>query len=139
MRRLGIKRVGFEIGGQQAAIAVHNVGTGGGNRGTLCTGARLHRFGCGKHAHAHRNRQERGKEEHAQHQQAPFGAGTGAVAHLFVPLAQVFPLDGGCAFACVTGGQDTGKWAQRRTGHSLASSVPDTSTEFRIGGSSGAG
>ena len=141
LRRLGIEGMGFEIGREDAAVAVRDVGAlaDDGVAGRL--GAGLLGLGRGEHAHAHADRGEEHQERGAEHQEAPLGAGAGTVAHLLVAKAQVLAFDGVRVFPLGTGAQDAGEGAERGADHS--GSIPERSAESETvllsGGSGGSG
>ena len=113
-RRLGIKCVGLQVGGQDAAVAVHNIGTLRHDRVARAAGVGFGRLRAGQHTHTHTDDGEGGNEKHPQHQQAALRPQARPVMHFFVTQADVFALDGVRVLAFLARFQDPGQRAKGR-------------------------
>ncbi len=111
--RLGIERIGQHVGGQDPALTVENVGALGGDFGAADRGAGLDGFGRRQRAHPGADHGKGHEEAKAQHEQTPFGAGAGLVAHLLVADGEVFLFDHIGVFTLGAGVEDAGEGAER--------------------------
>ena len=133
LRRLGVKRMGDEVGRQYPPLAIDDIGPLGDDGGT---GARADGFGGlarRQKAHLRRDDAEDGKESAAKEQQPPLGHGAGTVAHLFMAQADILALDHVGVLALGAGGQDAGQRAQRNTGHCAVPSARAAAAAVSIG------
>ena len=106
LMRMGVKRVGGEIRGQNAALAVDDISAGGVDRAGDLGHRRLGCLGGGKRRHPRADRAE-GEHKHHRHQKhPPLGALAQAVARRLVALTQVFALDQGGVFTALAGVKD---------------------------------
>ena len=137
---LGIKRIGQQVGGHQATVAVGDVGALRQNRRPRGRRLRLDRVSARQHRHPHPDRPERQNERQPQHQQPSLGAGTGAVAQRIVAQHPVFMFDAIGIVARRTRRQDARQRAQRNADHGVLSCCwPITSTGWLISGRAAAG
>ena len=130
---LGIERMGQHIGGQNPAIAVHDVSPALRDGVRRPCAARLHRFRGGQHAHPRAHDREGREKAHAKEQQPQLRPPTGTLAQGLIALAQIVTLDGLRTAAGGAGMQDAGKRAKGCADHGLCTSgsafrVPETST-----------
>ena len=138
LMRLRVKTEGLKVGGQNAPVAVHDVGALRQNAGSCCIRAGFCRFAAGEPCHTQTDDAKRREEHDAQNQEPPFGPHTGLVAHLFVALADVLFFDDVGIFALCTGANDGRERAQWRADHWPASwletSTIPSITELSSGG-----
>ena len=124
---LSIKCVGLQVGGQNTAVTVCDIGALRQDRRPRCARLCFLWLGCGQHAHAGADQRKRGKERKTKEQKTPFGAGTGFIARGLMPEAQIFAFNLVWVFALCAGRQDAGKRAQGGAGHGMVSKLPLTS------------
>mmetsp|Transcript_28852 Transcript_28852/g.54926 ORF Transcript_28852/g.54926 Transcript_28852/m.54926 type:complete len:236 (-) Transcript_28852:1020-1727(-) len=127
--RVRIDGVCFQIGGQNAPLAVDDIRPLRLNTTASVAGAWLGGFRRADNSHPRTNCEKRARKQHAHDQQSPLSPRAPFVAHVFVPLTQVRTFNLIRVFPGATRVQNRRKRAQRLADHGLASSE-ETSTAF---------
>ena len=114
--QFGIERVGHQIGGQQAAVAIQNVGTTLGDLFAL-KGLGLDHRRCSQLPHSRGDQREAGKKGHGEEKQPPFGPFATGIARLLSAQTQIVAFDPLRAFAVLAGVQNARQGPERGANH----------------------